>query len=71
MLMIAVLTIINIVFHVEHRVGEYPHLRNPHGEGALNSVKNGRTVVDLKFSRKIFQKKIRSPFNSVSNMFSL
>lgn len=56
MLMVVNTAIINIVFHVEHRGGDTPHLRNPHGEGVLNSVKNGRTVVDLKFSRKIFQK---------------
>ena len=60
MLMVVNTAIINIVFHVEHRGGVLPHLRNPHGEGALNSVKNGRTVVDLKFSRKI------SPKNKVS-----
>lgn len=70
MLMIAVLTTINIVFHVEHRGGVLPHLRNPHREGALNSVKNGRTVADLNFLGKILRF-YKVSFCSVKVWFSL
>lgn len=70
MLMVVNTAIIDIVFHVEHSGDTPPHLRNPHGEGALNSVKNGRTILDLNFLGKILRF-YKVSFCSVKVWFSL